>query len=153
MGRPLKEWDDIRLACYREGRLLLMSAGYEQVSMRMFRLSTLGSRHEPVYCCQDDGMLGLGCGARSYTQGMHYSSEYAVGASGVREIIANFIETPRAAFNFAEYGFVLSPDEQRRRFVIKSILQTDGLVLDAFRERFGRDAQEELPQLKGLLSA
>src|SRR5436305_10040325 len=37
LGRSHKEWDDIRLACYREGRDLLLAEGYEQVSMRMFR--------------------------------------------------------------------------------------------------------------------
>ena len=30
-------WDDQRLACYRAGRELLLSQGYDQVSMRMFR--------------------------------------------------------------------------------------------------------------------
>ena len=38
-------------------------------------------------------MIGLGCGARSYARELHYSSEYAVGACGIHEIIASFIET------------------------------------------------------------
>src|SRR6185369_12116493 len=37
MSRHPKEWDDIRLACYRKARSLLLHSGYEQVSMRMFR--------------------------------------------------------------------------------------------------------------------
>lgn len=37
MGKSTKEWDDIRLECYREGRSLLISQGYTQVSMRMFQ--------------------------------------------------------------------------------------------------------------------
>jgi oxygen-independent coproporphyrinogen-3 oxidase len=155
MGRQSREWDDIRLACYREGTLLLSSLGYEQVSMRMFRSGAMAIHDDevvkPVYCCQDDGMVGLGCGARSYTQELHYCSEYAVGANGIREIIESFIESPRAAFNFAEYGFRLSGDEQRRRFVIKSVLRTEGLDLDAYRERFGNDPQADLPQLSELL--
>src|SRR5205823_11065828 len=74
LGRSHKEWDDIRLACYREGRELLLAEGYEQVSMRMFRRA--GARwaqdSDPVrspdririlspqradiprYCCQED---------------------------------------------------------------------------------------------------
>jgi oxygen-independent coproporphyrinogen-3 oxidase len=37
LGRSRKPWDDIRPACYRAGRDRLITAGYEQVSMRMFR--------------------------------------------------------------------------------------------------------------------
>ncbi len=91
MGRQGKTWDDIRLACYRAGRALLLDAGYTQVSMRMFRASHAPAQDGPVYCCQEDGMVGLGCGARSYTRGLHYSSEYAVGASGVRAILRDYV--------------------------------------------------------------
>ncbi len=59
-----KEWDDIRLDCYRQGKQFLLANGYEQVSMRMFRLSSNQVKNEPVYCCQSDGMIGIGCGAR-----------------------------------------------------------------------------------------
>lgn len=154
MGSRCREWDDIRLALYREGRSLLKGVGYEQVSMRMFRSSAPAARSavaEPVYCCQDDAMVGLGCGARSYTQGLHYSNEYAVRAGGIREIVDSFIANPCEAFSCAEYGFRLSDDEQRRRFVIKSVLRTEGLDLDAYRERFGSDPQQDLPQLAELL--
>ena len=37
LGQSHKEWDDVRLACYRDARDLLLTEGYEQVSMRMFR--------------------------------------------------------------------------------------------------------------------
>ena len=32
-------------------------------------------------------MVGLGCGARSYTRGLQYATEYAVGATGVRQVV------------------------------------------------------------------
>jgi oxygen-independent coproporphyrinogen-3 oxidase len=153
MTRHAKEWNDIRLACYREGRSLLISAGYEQLSMRMFRSSSVSTRDDTVYCCQDDGMIGIGCGARSYTRELHYSSEYAVGAGNIHEIIRRFVERPRAAFSRADYGFRLSADEQQRRFVIKSILRKDGLDVAGYRHRFGNNPQEDLPQLAGLLTA
>jgi len=153
MERRFKENHDIRLACYREARSLLTSLGYEQVSMRMFRLASVATRDDSVYCCQEDGMVGLGCGARSYTQALHYSNEYAVGAVGIREIIDSFIKSSRASFAFANYGFALSEDEQRRRFVIKSILRTEGLDLRAYRQRFGNSPQEDLPELSELSAA
>ncbi|MBD4029592.1 coproporphyrinogen III oxidase family protein, partial [Xanthomonas citri pv. citri] len=69
---------DERLVLYRAGRDHLLAAGYTQVSMRMFRAPHARDGDAPVYCCQSDGMVGIGCGARSYTAGLHYSSEYGV---------------------------------------------------------------------------
>jgi len=97
-------------------------------------------------------MVGLGCGARSYTRKLHYSSEYAVAAKGVQGIIESFIKTTTHSFNFAEYGFWLSKDEERRRFVVKSLLRADGLELDAYQARFRRSAIEDFPQLVELTS-
>lgn len=150
MSRHPKQWDDIRLACYREGRSLLLSSGYEQVSMRMFRTKRGAIREDAVYCCQDDGMVGLGCGARSYTRKLHYSSGYAVAANGIQDIIESFNKSAGLSFDFADYGFCLSPDEERRRFVIKSILRADGLELGSYLQRFGCNVLDDFPQLAQL---
>ena len=152
MSRHPKEWDDIRLACYRDGRALLLDSGYEQVSMRMFRSKRVGIREDAVYCCQDDGMVGLGCGARSYTRHLHYSSEYAVGANGIHGIIESYNKSADSSFALADYGFCLSPDEERRRFVIKSILRAEGLEFSAYLQRFGRSVLDDFPQLAQLSS-
>jgi oxygen-independent coproporphyrinogen-3 oxidase len=113
----------------------------------MFQSPRAPAADGPAYCCQNDGMVGLGCGARSYTRGLHYSGEYAVGASGVREIIAAYIARPDEAFDFADYGFMLDGEEQRRRFAIQSLLQIDGLDLAAYRARFDSEALDDLPEL------
>ncbi len=84
-------WDVQRLECYRAGRALLLAEGYTQTSMRMFRAPQAPAQDGPVYCCQEDGMVGLGCGARSYTPALHYSSEYAVGGSTINAIIGEYI--------------------------------------------------------------
>lgn len=88
---------DQRLARYRQARDHLLAAGYEQVSMRMFRRANgsapktaNGTTPQTQYCCQEDGMVGLGRGARSYTSGMHYSFEYAVEIGHVRGIIDSY---------------------------------------------------------------
>ena len=95
-------------------------------------------------------MIGLGCGARSYTCALHYSGEYAVGRSGVREILADYLARPDEAFDVADYGAALDEEEQRRRYVIKSLLRTDGLSLAAYRARFGASALDDLPELAEL---
>jgi oxygen-independent coproporphyrinogen-3 oxidase len=125
----------------------LLDAGYAQVSMRMFRARHAPAEEGPVYCCQEDGMVGVGCGARSYTRTLHYASEYAVRARGIREILADFVARPDAAFDLADYGFRLDPDEQRRRYMIQSLLSVDGLALAAYRHRFGTEPFDDLPEL------
>ena len=143
--------DDLRLACYREGRALLLAEGYSQVSLRMFRAPHAPVETGPVYCMQDDGMIGLGCGARSYTRRHHYSSEYAVGASGVRAILEHYMQTPTETFGYATYGFQLDEEEQRRRYVLKSLLEEGELKLDAYQQRFGSEVLADLPELRQLL--
>lgn len=142
-----RDSDDIRPACYREARDLLRDAGYVQMSMRLFRARHAPTVDGPVYCCQEDGMVGVGCGARSYTRNLHYATEYAVRAPGIRAILADYIDRPDEAFDWADYGFRLGPEEQRRRFVIQSLLWGEGLDLTAYRERFGTNVFDDLPEL------
>ncbi|HEU4733637.1 MAG TPA: STM4012 family radical SAM protein [Kofleriaceae bacterium] len=142
--------DRARVERYEQGRDRLLAAGYHQASLRMFRRDDAGGAPGPVYCCQDDGMIGLGCGARSYTRQLHYSTEWAVGARGVRGILDRWIQRDEAAFAVADYGFALDPDEQRRRWLILSLLSERGLDLAAYRARFGGDPEADLPQLAEL---
>jgi oxygen-independent coproporphyrinogen-3 oxidase len=147
LGKMAKEWDDNRLECYRAGRALLLDVGYSQVSMRMFRAPHAPTQEGPVYCCQEDGMVGIGCGARSYTRALHYSSEYAVSARGVRGILAEYIRQPDEAFDVASYGYILDGEDQRRRYTIQSLLQAEGLELEEFERRFGSQLLNDLPEL------
>jgi oxygen-independent coproporphyrinogen-3 oxidase len=169
LGRSHKEWDDVRLACYREARDVLLAEGYEQVSMRMFRARSAerGTRNEeadlivspssapraarraprPEYCCQEDGMVGLGCGARSYTRALHYSLDYAVQPKSVRGIIADYLARTRDELANAEHGFALDADEQRRRYLLQSVLNVEGLDAARYAARFGTDAADDFPEL------
>lgn len=145
-------WDQERLELYRAGRDHLLARGFDQISMRLFRASCLGeaARQAPVYRCQEDGMLGLGAGARSYTDRLHYSSDYAVSARGVRGIIAEYASRGDAEFAAIDYGVRLDDEERRRRHVILSILHRDGLDLPAYRQRFASDALDDMPELTAL---
>jgi oxygen-independent coproporphyrinogen-3 oxidase len=134
-----RPWDAQRLALYRQGRDHLLASGYEQVSMRMFRRSASPSAGGTEYCCQTDGMVGLGCGARSYTRALHYSFDYAVSTSEVRGIVDDYVARPAADFAFAEVGFAMTPDESRRRHLVQSLLQTEGLDIGDYQARFGSD--------------
>jgi len=147
-----RAFDDLRLACYHAAREILLAAGYTQVTMRMFRAPHASTVDGPVYCVQDDGMVSLGCGARSYTRTHHYSSEYAVSSRGVRAILADYMKRDSSDFDYAWYGIELNPDEQRRRYIIKSILEADGLNFNAYERRFGTDPWSDIPQLEELIT-
>jgi len=155
LGTSEKEWDDIRLNCYRQGRDFLLSQGYTQTSMRMFQRNTeetlcITSLHQPIYCCQADGMVGLGCGARSYTDDLHYSNEYAVGGKGIREILQGYIQTPEDLFDFVNYGFELDTGEKRRRYILLSLLSHEGLNFSNYQTRFNTEVFGDLPELSEL---
>jgi oxygen-independent coproporphyrinogen III oxidase len=135
-------WDSQRLALYRVGRDHLFAQGYEQTSMRMFRrIDAPRIEGGEDYACQTDGMIGLGCGARSYTSSLHYSFDYAVSAHEVRGIIDDYVATED--FAHAEVGFRLDEDEQRRRHFLQSLLQANGVDEAAYRERFLTSAWDD----------
>jgi oxygen-independent coproporphyrinogen-3 oxidase len=147
LGHVRRGWDDIRLTCYRAGRELLLAEGYEQVSMRMFRRP--GTPTEgPVYCCQEDGMVGLGCGARSYTRGLHYALDYAVSPKGIKAILADYLARDDTEFATADRGFALDAGEQRRRYLLQSILNVDGLDASRYAARFGSNPTDDFPDLR-----
>ncbi|THA70990.1 coproporphyrinogen III oxidase family protein [Streptomyces sp. A0958] len=135
-------WDGQRLRLYRAGRDHLLARGYEQVSMRMFRRADVPRTDGPDdYACQTDGMIGLGCGARSYTSRLHYSFDYAVRMGEVRGIIDAYTATDD--FSRAEVGRYTDGDEARRRHLLQSVLQAEGMPLSGYRERFGTSPYED----------
>jgi oxygen-independent coproporphyrinogen-3 oxidase len=149
LGRKDKRPADAREELYRHGRDFLLAHGYTQISMRLFRSPAHPGGCDVHYCCQEDGMIGLGAGARSYTRSLHYSTEWAVGRGSVQEILDHF--SGLEDHSLATHGAELDLDDQKRRYVIKSILRTEGLDLAAYRAHFHQDAMEDFPQLNELL--
>jgi oxygen-independent coproporphyrinogen-3 oxidase len=183
------------LACYRAARDMLQDAGYDQLSMRMFRRRGAPSpdmphgnviaghsaskdarkrandpaihpgmdprikpagderadvRRQLIGNGEDIGMVGLGCGARSYAPSLHYCTEYAVGRSGVLAILQDYIEKPSAAFAAADYGIAIEASERRRRFLLLSLMQCSGVDPCAYAGRFGGDIVDDFPELTAL---
>ena len=170
---------DLRLEMYTAARDYLLTQGYEQISMRMFKHKNLNTLHMPddknnpisnalkanttkqanntiglkelSYSCQNDGMVGLGCGARSYARNLHYSEEYGIARSRVSDILNNYCNRNPQDFKTARYGIAISKQEQRRRFAIQSLLLCTGLSLANYTKRFGSHCMSDLPQLQELL--
>ncbi|MFJ9364524.1 STM4012 family radical SAM protein [Nocardia sp. NPDC101769] len=137
------DWDEQRLRLYAAGRDRLLANGYEQRSMRMFRRIDAPAAGPDDYACQTDGMIGLGCGARSYTSGLHYSFDYAVETREVRGIIDAYTRT--TDFTRAEVGRRIDGDEARRRHLLQSLLQAEGMAVAAYRTRFGGEPTDHYP--------
>jgi oxygen-independent coproporphyrinogen III oxidase len=151
LGVSDREWDDQRLTCYRVGQEFLLANGYTQVSMRMFRGNHAPNLTGPVYCCQADGMVGLGCGARSYTKSLHYANDYAVGAKAVRSILDHYIAQSDLELGTINYGFELDQAEQQRRFLLLSLLTQPGLNILDYQHRFGSSVLADFPELLKLI--
>lgn len=155
----IRDWgQDIRMACYLAGRDRLLEAGYTQYSMRRFAKAKApqheGSVAKPLlpYGCQEEGMVGLGCGARSYTRNVHYATRYGVSRQATASIIADYVAAER--HDVADYGFVLSEEEQKRRYILKAVLHSEGLSRREYEARFaGSDPLADYPELQLLTEA
>ncbi len=148
----MNQQPDIRMACYLAARERLIENGYTQLSMRRFAKQGVHT-DKPLlpYNCQEEGMVGLGCGARSYTREVHYASRYAVSYKATQSIIADYVSAQ--SYEMADYGFVLSVAEQKRRFILKSLLHREGLLFSAYEERFGTRTLDDHPELNKLVQA
>ncbi len=90
LGRRGGEWDDLRLACYREARALLIGEGYAQESMRMFRARTRPPRSVRPIAARRTGWSASAAGRDPTRRRLHYATEYAVGTREVGAIIAAY---------------------------------------------------------------
>src|SRR5262249_5565011 len=88
------------------------------------------------------------CGARSYTRSLHYSLDYAVQPKSVKGIIADYLARTRDELAHAHHGFALDTDEQKRRYVLQSILNAEGLDVSRYAERFGTNVADDFPDLR-----
>ncbi|MEU2086349.1 STM4012 family radical SAM protein [Streptomyces albus] len=158
-------WDAQRLALYRFGRDHLLAAGYRQTSLRVFQrpgtAADTGGRQRPgtgggeesiSEYNQQAGMVGLGVGARSFTETMHYTTDYAVAVPEVRRIIDEYIATPTESFRRVQWAFEMDDDERRRMYVLQALLEADGMSVSGYRDRFGTVPAEDFPQEFRLLA-
>lgn len=70
--------------------------------------------------------------------------------TGIRTIIDDYVAT--SDFAHVEVGRAITPEEARRRHLIQSLLQADGLDLTGYRQRFGTGATEDFAPEIALLA-
>ncbi|WP_256107622.1 STM4012 family radical SAM protein [Streptomyces sp. ODS05-4] len=150
------DWDDQRLRLYRYGRDYLLSAGYQQTSMRVFRRPGTAAveDHDATGISeynQQAGMVGLGVGARSFTTDLHYTTDYAVAVPEVRRIIDDYIATPTERFRRAQWAFAMNGDERRRMHVLQHLLEAGGLAPAVYERAFGTRFEDDFAAQLGVL--
>lgn len=147
---PLAAHEDRRPRLYALACDFLKARGYVQDSMRLFRRAGTAPARDSEYSCQEDGMIGLGVNARSYTRELHYATEYAVAKPRVAAIVQDYLGKSRSDFAWARHGIRLSEEDRRRRYLIKSLLKAEGLECHHYRQVFGSDPQADFPDLERL---
>jgi oxygen-independent coproporphyrinogen-3 oxidase len=138
---------DLMKDMYEFAKVFLKSNGYIQTSMRNFIREDMKMDLYPEYSCQENAMIGIGCGARSYIGNVHYSRKYAVLQNNINEIIDEYIA--ETDFSHAKHGYILDQDEMKRRYIQKSILKVTGLDLDDYNDVFG-ESPENYDEFKDL---
>lgn len=150
LGKQAKSWDDFRMDLYIQARDFLLANDYEQLSMRQFKKKNAPNFAHSTYSSQESPMLGLGAGARSYTQNIHYSSDYAIGQAGIKNILSDYNERTKEEFSKVNYGFELFLEEKKRRYLIKSFCEGSGLPFLDYQFYFGTNPMNDFPQLEEL---
>lgn len=130
------------LAQYQAASAFLREQGFRQDSMRRF----LRQKGQRVYSeCGFGTSLALGCGGRSYLGNLHFSTPYAITRTGCLTQLAEYEAT--RDFTRISHGLLLSPQEQKRRYVIRHLLIQPGLSLDKYQEHFHSQAETDFPLL------
>lgn len=134
--------------CVREH---LAKAGYEPCSMRRF-VKTAGKKtvaekpFEKSSLCGFGNTLSIGCGGRSYLGNLHFCTPYAVQQNHCLSIINEYIA--QTDFMQVTNGFILSKEEEMRRYVIRHILFGKGICREDYRKHFKEEAEQDFSQLQ-----
>ncbi len=154
LGKKYSKLDlKLMMQCYKVGREMLQNNNYNQLSLRMFQAHTHPHPEKPQYTCQEDGMIGLGCGARSYTSSFHYASPFAVNYDSINKEIQHYINQSKDELAIAQNGFFLDENEQKKRYVIKSFFKKEGIALKNYENYFKTSVKQDFKQLDLLIDA
>lgn len=147
-GTPLfsciNNGEDTRLALYRLVRDKLVAAGYRQTSMRRFTLDD-----KPDSGCGFDNTIALGCGGRSYLGNLHFCEPFTVNQQQCKKSIDSYLQ--KTDFMRATNGFILNPDEQKRRYAIKHLLYHTGIGKVEYSRSFNSNVTNDFPIIAQLV--
>ena len=130
---------------YKFVRDFLEKAGYTSCSMRRFvRKDNLPPQNSSKLCGFGN-TISLGCGGRSYIGNLHFCTPYAVKQEACLKIVEEYLNT--TDYTLVSHGYILSEEEQKRRYVIKHILFDTGIHRQNYQQHFGSDVIQDFPLL------
>ena len=136
---------DTAYHCYQAVVKRLMTAGYQQLSMRRF-VKERGEETVFNKPCGFSNTLSFGCGVRSYLSNLHFCTPYAVKQQYCKRELQNYIM--QEDMTKITYGLLLNEEEMRRRYVIKNLLFDRGIMEADYVEHYGETVTEAFPLLK-----
>lgn len=149
LDRGLVLDEELAFRQYEAAAKYLTENGYRQDSMRRFVKPETAGQNREFADCGFTNTLSLGCGGRSYLGNLHFCTPYAVTRSSCLEQLHRYEETDD--FCKITHGFLLSKEEEKRRFVIRHLLILPGLPLPAYKAAFHSEAISDFPILRGWL--
>ena len=130
--------DESKYAIYDESVRFLASRGFRQDSFVRFTTLRRGGLRQETADFAGVPLLGLGAGARSYSDAVHYGTDFAVRKTATLDIIRGFIDFDHRPDQPLDRGFLLGDDERRRRFCVLN-LSLGQLDPRDYARRFGGD--------------
>lgn len=122
------------------GEMLARNGYVRRSSVRAELISSNSSYSQQILEFQGYPTVGIGAGARSYTERCHYSMAYGINPKLTRQIINQFV-----GMDFHEHSefeaFMFDDDELRRKFVIYGLLGHE-LNADSYRQKFQEPIEE-----------
>ncbi len=131
---------------YEFVRGFLEKAGYTACSMRRFVRKNRGSQKNEPELCGFGNTISLGCGGRSYIGNLHFCTPYAVKQQDCLKIVEEYIR--EKDYTKISHGYILTEQEQKRRYVIKHILFDTGIDKKDYQQHFQSEVIKDFPILK-----
>lgn len=129
---------------YQRARDFLQGEGYQPYSMRRF---VRGGHNNYHYAsCGFGSTLSVGCGGRSYLGNLHFCAPYAVRQEQCRNILTAYLE--QEDYLQITHGYLLSPEEMKRRYVIRHLLFGKGIHRQEYEKHFGGSPEQDFPMLE-----
>ena len=103
-------------------------------------------KYLPESLCGFGNTISIGCGGRSYIGNLHFCTPYTMKQKDCIASIKEYIV--RTDYLQVPHGFLLSEDEQKRRYVIKHILFGKGIDCKDYSKHFQGEMLDSFPQIK-----
>lgn len=124
--------------CYEVGRDIFKDAGYRQDSHDRYTLHPVNGFLQGDLNIQGVSLIGLGAGARSYSEGLHFRNIYS--SRNGRKALLDYMDCVNNGRPSVESGVYLNLDERSRQYAIGHLRALD---LREFERRFGESFEDK----------